>query len=116
MAKKNKQDKKPIIPQAGTIADTDFYAAKKADFEILNTDLADALAWIKANKQSAAAIGTNFFPAPPPAIFMSIDTSNLCVKKPSEIKDELLKFYEILMEFNPKLIGGAMPKDEFFLC
>ena len=107
---------KPIIPQAGIIADTDFYAAKKADFEILNADLADALAWIKANKQSAAAIGTNFFPAPPPAIFMSIDTSNLCVKKPSEIKDELLKFYEILMEFNPKLIGGAMPKDEFFLC
>ena len=47
---------------------------------------------------------------------MSIDTSNLCVKKPSEIKDELLKFYEILMEFNPKLLGSAMPKDEFFLC
>lgn len=107
---------KPVIPQAGIIANRDFFAAHKGDFEILHTDLINALEWIKSNTQSAAEIGTNLFPAPAPAIAMSLPFSNLVVTKASEIKPELIKFYEVLHEFNPKLIGSKMPRDEFFLC
>lgn len=107
---------KPIIPQAGIIANSDFFAAHKDDFDTLHEDLKNALAWIKSNTQSAAEIGTNYFPAPAPAIATAIPNANLCVYKGSEIKDEIMKFFEVVMEFNPKLLGGSLPKEEFFLC
>ena len=36
--------------------------------------------------------------------------------KGSEVKKEILKFYEILMQFNPKLLGGKLPDNGFFLA
>lgn len=107
---------KPIIPQAGMIANVDFYQANQAQFELFHQDLTQALAWIKANSQSAAEIGTNYFPAPSPAIAMGLPFANLTVTKGSEIKNELMQFYEILMQFNPKLLGGKLPDEAFFLC
>lgn len=107
--------KQALIPQAGIIADTEFFASHKDDFALLHEDLLNALSWLKSNPQSAANIGTNYLPAAVPAIAGSIPHSNLCVLKSSEIKDEMMSFFEILMKHNPKLIGGKLPSDEFFL-
>jgi len=107
---------KPMIPQAGIIANRDFFAAKKADFEILHEDLKIALSWIKENPNEAANFGANLFAASQNAIETAIPNANLCVYKASEIRAEIEKFFEIIMEFNPKLLGGALPKDDFFLC
>lgn len=107
--------KQALIPQAGIIADSEFFASHKDDFAILHEDLLNALSWLKSNPQSAANIGTNYLPAAVPAIAQSIPHSNLCVLKSSEIKDEMMSFFEILMKHNPKLIGGKLPNDEFFL-
>ncbi|MBQ9876193.1 MAG: ABC transporter substrate-binding protein, partial [Campylobacter sp.] len=107
--------KQALIPQAGIIADTEFFASHKDDFALLHEDLLNALSWLKSNPQSAANIGTNYLPAAVPAIAQSIPHSNLCVLKSSEIKDEMMSFFEILMKHNPKLIGGKLPSDEFFL-
>jgi len=106
----------PIIPQAGIIANRDFYQAHTAEFELLHQDLQNALTWVKNNPQSAAEIGTNYFPAPAPAIANAIPHANLTVRKGSEIKEELLKFYDIVLRYNPKLLGGKLPADDFFLC
>lgn len=107
---------KPVIPQAGIIANVDFYHAHQAEFELFHQDLQNALHWVKNNPQSAAEIGTNYFPAPAPAITAAIPNANLTVTKGSEIKEELFKFYDILMQFNPKLLGGKLPDEKFFLC
>ena len=72
--------------------------------------------WIKNNTQSAAEIGTNYFPAPAPAIANAIPNANLTVMKGSELKEELMKFYEIILSYNPKLLGGKLPTESFFLC
>ena len=106
---------KPMIPMAGMIADTAFYQARKAQFDLFHQDLKDALAWTLAHKKEAAKIGAKYLPAPEPALAMGIDGARLTVVKASEVKTEILKFYEILMQFNPKLLGGKMPDDSFFL-
>ena len=55
-------------------------------------------------------------PAPEPALVMGLDGARLTVTKGSEVKNEILKFYEILMQFNPKLLGGKLPDNGFFLA
>lgn len=106
---------KPVIPQAGLIADVDFYNSHRAEFELFHQDLQAALGWVNANRQSAAEIGTNYLSAPVPAIAQGIAFSNLAVQKSSELKHEIMQFYEVLMQFNPRLLGGKMPDESFFL-
>ena len=105
----------PVIPQAGLIADVDFYNTHKALFDQFHQDLQAALNWVNANRQSAAEIGKNYLPAPAPAIVQGIPFSNLTVTKGSELKNEIMQFYEILMQFNSRLLGGKLPDDAFFL-
>ena len=47
---------------------------------------------------------------------MGLDGARLTVTKASELKNEIMQFYEILMAFNPKLLGGKLPDDKFFLA
>lgn len=107
---------KAMIPQAGIIADIDYFNTHKAEFELFHHDLKNALTWMESNPQSAAKIGRNYLAAPEPAIVQSFPFANLTVTKGSEVKNELLQFYEILMQFNPKLLGGKLPDDNFFLA
>ncbi len=109
-------DTKPLIPMAGIIANEEYFHAHKAQFDLFHQDLKNALNWILANRQSAAKIGKNYLPAPEPALVMGLDGARLTVTKGSEVKDEILKFYEILMQFNPKLLGGKLPDNGFFLA
>lgn len=106
---------KPVIPQAGLIADVDFFNSHRAQVELFHQDLQAALSWVNANRQSAAEIGKNYLPAPAPAIVQGIAFSNLTVSKGSELKHEIMHFYETLMRFNPRLLGGKMPDESFFL-
>ena len=107
---------KPIMPLAGIISNVDFYQQHQEQFELLHQDLTHALHWIKNNPQSAAEIGTNYFPAPQPAIANAIPHSNLMVVKGREIQNEIMQFLEIIMRYNPKLLGGKLPSDNYFLC
>ena len=109
-------DTKPLIPMAGIIADEAYFHAHKAQFDTFHQDLKNALAWINGHRAEAAKIGKNYLPAPEPALVSGIDGARLTVTKPSEIKTEILHFYEILMQFNPKLLGGKMPDSGFFLA
>lgn len=106
---------KPLIPQAGIIVDVDYYDKNRALFDILQSDLEDALKWIMSNKQSAANIGSSYLPAPIPAIAQSLESANLSITRARDIKDEAMKFFEIIMEFNPKLIGSKLPDKSFFI-
>lgn len=106
---------KPYIPQAGIIVNVDYYNANKGLFEILYSDLQNALKWILENKQSAAKIGSEYLPAPEPALAGSFDKANLTVTKASEMQDEIMAFFETIFEFNPKLLGGKIPDKSLFL-
>lgn len=107
---------KPIIPQAGIIANVDFYNTHKEEFEILHNDLKDANEWITNNNKSAAEIGTNIFTTPAPVISAALKNEAPSLYKGSEIQAQIMKFYEIVFDFNPNLLGGKLPSKDFFLC
>jgi Tat pathway signal sequence domain protein len=75
----------------------------------------NALKWILENKQSAAQIGAQYLPAPEPALANAFERSNLTVTKAKDLTDELMSFFEVLFELNPKLLGGKMPDKSLFL-
>ena len=106
---------KPYIPQAGLIVDLDYYNANRDVFEIFHKDMQNALKWILENKQSAAQIGAQYLPAPEPALANAFERSNLTVTKAKDLTDELMSFFEVLFELNPKLLGGKMPDKSLFL-
>lgn len=106
---------KPFIPQAGLIVQNDFYNENRALFDVLHSDMVNALNWILNNKQSAAEIGANYLPAPVPALANAFERSNLTVTKASDAADELTAFFEVLYELNPKFLGGKMPDRKIFL-
>lgn len=103
------------IPQAGLIVNGAYYEANKPFFESLHKDLQNAVKWIKANHDSAAQLGAQYLPAPQAAIKLSIPYANMVALKASEVADDLMKFYEIIFEMNPKFLGGKMPDKNFFL-
>ncbi|MGN6837904.1 ABC transporter substrate-binding protein, partial [Neisseria sp. P0022.S010] len=107
---------KPLIPIAGIIANKEYFHAHKAQFEIFHQDLKNTLNWILANRQSAAKIGKNYLPTPEPALVMGLDGARLTGTKGIEGKNEILKFYEILMQVNPKPLGGKLPDNWFVLA
>ncbi|KAB0614458.1 ABC transporter substrate-binding protein [Campylobacter hyointestinalis] len=106
---------KDIIPQAGMIVNLDFYEQNISVFETLHTDLRNALEWTMQNRQSAGEIGENYLSAKAPILSAAIEYSNLTVIKAKEAKDDLMKFYEVILELNPKLLGGKLPDKSFFL-
>lgn len=106
---------KPLLPQAGIIVNLDFYEKNISLFNTLQSDLQNALSWILQNRQSAAEIGSNYLPAPIPALANSFEYSNLAATRARDIKEEAMKFFEIIMEFNPRLIGNKMPDESYFL-
>lgn len=106
---------KDIIPQAGMIVNLDFYEQNISIFETLHTDLQNALKWTMQNRQSAGEIGENYLSAKAPILSAALEYSNLTVIKAKEAKDDLMKFYEIILELNPKLLGGKLPDESFFL-
>ncbi len=103
------------IAQAGLIVKGEFYEQNRAFFELLHNDLQDALKWIDRNRDSAAALGTKYLPAPEPAIKLAIPHANLVAEKASEVADDLLKFYSIIFDLNPQFLGGKMPDKSLFL-
>lgn len=103
------------IPQAGLIVKGSFYESNKEFFALLQTDLQNALRWIMSNKDSAAKIGSSYLPAKEVAIKLAIDYANLVVEPCRQIQEELLSFYEIIFELNPKLLGGKLPDKSLFL-
>lgn len=106
---------KPFIPYSGLFADAAFYKANKTRFEVFHQDLTEALEWTKSNRAVAASIGKTHLPAPPESIVEALPRSGLTATKASDVKKEIMQFYEILLRFEPKVLGGKLPGEDFFL-
>ena len=105
----------PKIPQAGLIVRTKFYEEHKEFFDILHSDLVDAVKWIDKNKDSAAKLGSKYLPTPEMGIRAAIPYANFTVDKCSDIADNLDSFFDIVYALNPKLLGGKKPPKSLYV-
>ena len=108
-------DREAKIPQAG-MAVVGTMLEKKEVIEKFESEYAKATEWYKANPKEAGELVVKYiemFDAD--AIADSVGHVQLDVKKAIDAKSELDFFFEILKEDNPKIIGGTVPDDGFYI-
>jgi len=101
------------IPQAGiaVVGNLDANIAKRVEEEYKK-----ALDWYTSNPTQAGIIvekNIDFFSAD--AVGDSIANVQLDAKNGFESKDDLEEFFKVLLEIEPKLIGGKIPDEGFYL-
>lgn len=101
------------VPQAalGAIGDLDSSIIKRVDEEY-----SKALSWYKANPKEAGELiakNIDFFTAE--AVSDSIEHVQIDSIDAYSQKELLEQFFEVLMEFEPKLIGGKIPDEGFYI-
>lgn len=103
------------FPQASIIAKEDIV---ENDKEFLNEFLnkaSEGIKWVNDNpKEASEAAVKNGSKVEEGTLEKSIKNSNIAFSKASETKDDYIKYYEILNEFNNKTIGGKVPDAKFF--
>lgn len=68
-----------------------------------------------ADRAAAADLAAKTMDIKPMLFEKSLDHFNIDVVPAAEVKDELIGFYETLLEFDPKSLGGKLPSDDFYL-
>lgn len=94
------------IPQAGLMVSETFAAENAAFLAALDQDLLKAIDWLTANPKSAAEIAAGYMPAPVPALQQALPNSGLMAVRSSDMREEILNFFQELYHLNPKILGG----------
>ena len=108
-------DRDAKIPQAG-MAVVGAMIERKELIEKFEAEYAKAMEWYKANPKEAGELVVKYvemFDAD--AIADSVGHVQLDVKKAIDSKEALDFFFGILKEDNPKIIGGTVPDESFYI-
>jgi len=103
------------IPQAGIAVVGDMLKNKEV-IKKFEEAYEKAMVWYKANPKKAGELSAKYvtmFTAD--ALTDSIEFTQLEVKKAIDVKDKLDFFFNILKENNPKIIGGNVPDENFYI-
>ncbi len=99
-------------PQAGVFVHNDLDEATLERFEALlkeSVNLTEADPALVADY--AGALGYEF---PKPVLIDAMPRSNLSFVKSDDAKTAIEVYFNIIMDFNPELIGGRLPDDSFY--
>lgn len=103
---------KPQIPQAGlaVVGDVNPQIIKR-----FSEEYAKALSWYKQHPREAGElVAKNISMFKPEAVSDSIANITLFDANANTNKKEIESFFRVLMEIEPKLIGGKLPDDGFY--
>ena len=103
------------IPQAGMAVVGDMIE-KKEIIKAFEEEYAKAMQWYKTHKKESGELVVkhiDMFNAD--AIADSIDHVQLDVKRAIDSQEELNFFFDVLKEDNPKIIGGSVPDEAFYI-
>ncbi|CAM5180854.1 ABC transporter substrate-binding protein [Oligella ureolytica] len=104
------------LPQAGLLVTSAFYEQNAQFLKQLQEELQTSLAWTLENPAAAARIGSKILDVPAPAIQASIPHAHLTATAAADIREDLELFFSALYDMNPRILGDAMPKDNFILA
>lgn len=103
------------IPQAGTLVQAKLAAERPDLLAAITAGEREAIAWITANRPSASRLGAELFGLDSEIILQSLRTTPLAWRSAREARAEIDRFYAILAEIDPALIGGGLPDERFYL-
>ncbi|MFK4784836.1 ABC transporter substrate-binding protein [Fusobacterium sp. MFO224] len=106
---------KAAIPQAVMIVQADLVENDREFLDKFVESYKNSIEWVNANPNKAGEISSKFNKKNQGEIIASsISRSNLMFKSAKDSKKDLEEYYEVLLKFNPKLIGGKLPDDKFY--
>ena len=105
----------PRIPQAGIMIAQDLRDRQPEFIRDLQAETVRSIAWSINNPVSAGRIGEDYMDIKAPVIEKSIPFSNLASDSAYEVREDLARFFTMLGEIDPQIIGGKLPEDDFYL-
>lgn len=106
---------RPRMPQAGTLIHSGFAAANPEAVELINAGIKASVDWMNNDKDAAADLGAAKFGLSKPIVRKSLENIHMEWVSAREAREELEFFYSALYGLSPKLIGGKLPDDGFYL-
>jgi len=74
----------------------------------------DSVTYVNANTEAAAELAERFGIVPAAVAVRALPACNIVLLEGDELKDKLSGYLAVLMEQNPKSVGGALPGDDFY--
>lgn len=103
------------IPQAGMAVVGDMLKNKEI-IKKFQEEYEKAMIWYKANPKEAGALSAKYISMFTPEAFGdSIGFTRLEAKKAIDVKDDIEFFFSVLKESDPKIIGGSLPDENFYI-
>lgn len=92
----------------------DFAAQNEAWLKQFLEDYKASIDWVKANPAEAGKLIGDLGIVPAPVAAKALPHIGIDFISGSEMQEKLLHYYEALFAFNPKLLGGALPAEDFY--
>lgn len=100
----------------GCIAvNSEFYANNKEKIALFLNDYATSVEFVNNNIEEAAQMIESHDIMPAAVAKKAIPNCNIVCFVGDEMKSALSSCYSVLLEQNPKIIGGALPGDDFYV-
>lgn len=103
------------IPQAGTLIRADIVEEHPEVARAIMDGVKASVNWMNTDKDGAAQLGASEFNLPAPMVRKSLENTRMEYVSAVDAREELEFFYEALASLNPKLIGGKLPDDGFYM-
>jgi len=104
------------IPQAGMMISEALLQELPELPQELNASLANSTEWVVNNPASAGKLGEAYLGLKAPVIEQSIPHSNFRLTTAQDGREQIERFFGILAQGNPAIIGGKLPADKFYLA
>lgn len=108
---------KSILSMGCVVVRKEFAEKQPAAVEAFLKDYQASIEYMKgsANLEAAAGLCEEFGIIPKAAVAKkAMAGSNLCFVSGGEMKAQIGPFYQILFDYNPASVGGALPEDGFY--
>lgn len=103
------------IPQAGTLIHTDLIDKNPELVSMIKVGIKNSVNWMNEKPAEAAKLGSEQFGLPAQIITKAMKNVKMEYVSAVDAREELEFFYTALMELSPKLVGGKLPDDGFYL-
>lgn len=103
------------MPQAGTLVQSEWAAENPEKLAQIKASIASSIDWMNTEKDAAAVLGAEAFGLPMPIVRKALDKVHMERVSAAEAREELEFFFNALSSLSPKLIGGQLPDDGFYL-
>ncbi len=102
------------IPNAGFVANNTFINENKELIDNFVIEYEKAVDWVLENREEASLLAEEYLAFNKENIKNSIHLLGLDSKTAVESKTDLNNFYELLLNFDSKTIGGKIPNDDMY--